>query len=76
MGNNQSAPPPPPNPAPPVPVVSLPVQRVPTLDGASGLHYSGRVYTNQFQGLSSDICKGATAKAEQIDDVMIIGVRM
>jgi hypothetical protein len=70
MGNNQSAPPPPPNPAPPVPVVSLPVQRVPTLDGASGLHYSGRVYTNQFQGLSSDICKGATAKAEQIDDIM------
>lgn len=70
MGNNQSAPPPPPNPAPPVPVVSLPVQRVPTLDGASGLHYSGRVYTNQFQQLSSDICNGATATADQIDDVM------
>ena len=70
MGNNQSAPAPPPNPAPPVPVVSLPVQRVPTYDGASGLHYSGRVYTNQFQALSSDICKGGTATAAQIGDVM------
>jgi len=70
MGNNQSAPPPPPNPAPPVPVVSLPVQRVPTYDGASGLHYSGRVYTNQFQSLSSDICNGGTATAAQIGDVM------
>jgi hypothetical protein len=57
-----------------VPVVSLPVQRVPTLDGASGLHYSGRVYTNQFQALSSDICSGATAKADQIGDVMPNGV--
>jgi len=70
MGNNQSAPAPPPSPAPPVPVVSLPVQRVPTYDGASGLHYSGRVYTNQFQGLSSDICNGGTATAAQINDVM------
>jgi hypothetical protein len=71
MGNSQSAPPPPPPPAPPVPVVSLPLQRVPTAEGASGLHYSGRVYTNQFQQSSADICKGtATATVAQIGDVM------
>ena len=73
MGNNQSSPappPPPPQPAPPVPVVTLPLQRVPTTDGASGLHYSGRVYTNQFQQLSSDICDGAKASFDQVGDVM------
>jgi len=71
MGNNQSSPPPaPPAPAPPVPVVTLPVQRVPVQDGASGLHYSGRVYTNQYQQLSSDICNGTTATVDQIGDVM------
>jgi len=70
MGNSQSAPPPPPAPAPPQPVVNLPLQRVPTLDGASGLHYSGRVYTNQLTALSQDICQGATASVDQINDVM------
>jgi len=73
MGNSPSAPappPPPPAPAPPMPVVTLPVQRVPVQDGASGLHYSGRVYTNQFQQLSSDICNGTTASFDQIGDIM------
>jgi len=73
MGNQQSAPqppPPPPQPQPPIPMISMPLQRVPVLDGASGLHYSGRVYTNDFQQLSSDICNGATASVDQIDDVM------
>ena len=67
-------PPPPPPPAPPQPVMSTAVQRVPTYDGASGLHYSGRVYTNQFQQLSSDVCNGATASPEQIGEVMSGGV--
>lgn len=70
MGNGQSAPPPPPNPAPPTPVVTLPLQRVPVLDGASGLHYSGRVYSNEFQQMSADVCNGATATVAQIGDVM------
>ena len=73
MGNNPSSPAPPPlppQPAPPVPVVTLPLQRVPTMDGASGLHYSGRIYTNQFQPLSSDICNGAAASYDQVGDVM------
>jgi len=72
MGNGSSVslPPPPPAPAPPTPVVTLPVQRVPVQDGASGLHYSGRVYTNQMQQLSSDICNGATASPDQIGDIM------
>jgi len=51
-------------------VVTLPVQRVPVQDGASGLHYSGRVYTNQFQQLSSDICNGTSASVDQIADIM------
>jgi len=55
---------------PPTPVVTLPMQRSPVLDGASGLHYSGRVYTNQFQQLSKDVCNGATASVNQIADVM------
>ena len=76
MGNSQSyqAPPPAPPPAPPVPVITLPVQRVPTQDGASGLHYSGRTYTNQFNALSSDICQGASASVDQIGDVFPNGI--
>ena len=73
MGNNQSAPqppPPPPQPQPPVPTISVPLQRVPVLDGASGLHYSGQVYSNQQQQLSSDICNGASASVDQIGDIM------
>jgi hypothetical protein len=52
------------------PVVTLPLQRSPVQDGASGLHYSGRVYTNQFQQLSSDICNGGSVSVDQIGDVM------
>jgi hypothetical protein len=51
-------------------VATLPLQRNPTYDGASGLNYSGRVYTNQFAALSKDICKGTTASPTQIKDVM------
>lgn len=40
------------------------------MDGASGLHYSGRVYTNQFQQLGKDICSGQTASVDQINDIM------
>ena len=68
MGNNQSSPPP--APAPPVPVITLPVQRVPVQDGASGLHYAGRTYMNQYAQLSSDICKGASATVGQIGEVL------
>ena len=53
-----------------MPIVTLPLQRVPVLDGASGLHYSGRVYTNQNQQLSSEVCNGATATVDQINEVM------
>lgn len=71
MGNATSAPiAPPPAPQPPTPVVTLPLQRVPTLDGASGLQYSGRVYTNAFTPLSKDICDGATASLHQIKEIM------
>jgi hypothetical protein len=76
MGNNQSSPPPPPppQPGPPVPVVTLPLQKVPVQDGASGLHYSGRVYTNQFSKLSADLCNGTTASVDQIADLFPNGV--
>ncbi len=54
----------------PTPVITLPLQRDPVQDGASGLHYSGRVYTNEFAALGKDICNGVTASVEQINDVM------
>lgn len=69
MGNAGSLQAPPP-PAAPTPVVSLPLQRVPTLDGASGLHYSGRVYMNQAQTLAKNICSNASVAPAQIGDVM------
>jgi hypothetical protein len=50
-------------------VQTLPETRSPVQDGASGLHYSGRVYANPFQQLSSDICKGS-ASITQIGDIM------
>lgn len=71
MGNSQSyqIPPPPPAPAPPVPVITLPLQRVPTQDGASGLHYSGRVYTNPVPSGTKPICGDDTVAPHQIGDI-------
>jgi hypothetical protein len=43
--------------------------RTPVPDGASGLHYSGRLYMNEAAQLSQDICQGASATADQIYDV-------
>jgi hypothetical protein len=83
MGNSSSASifgptappvPLPPAPSPPMPVVSLPLQRTPVADGASGLHYSGKIYTNQAERLSSDLCNGATASPAQIDEIYPKGV--
>lgn len=71
MGNSSSSAPtsstPPPQ--PPMPVITAPVQRSPVLDGASGLHYSGRLYTNEASQLAADICNGATASVDQIKDI-------
>jgi hypothetical protein len=53
-----------------IPVSSLPFERTQVQDGASGLHYSGRVYTNQFNQLSTDVCNGASASVDQIGDIM------
>jgi len=73
MGNNWSGPNPPPEPAPysaPIPVVSVPLKKSPVEDGASGLHYSGRIYSNQEQQLSSEICKGDTVSVDAAGEVM------
>ena len=51
-------------------VQTLPLQRTGVQDGTSGLHYSGRLYSNQFQQLSSDVCNGASASVAQIAEVM------
>lgn len=69
MGNTPSAGPSP-TPTPPTPVITVPLQKTPTLDGASGLHYSGFVYANQAQQLSSDICKDSNATSDNVGDVM------
>jgi len=74
MGNTPSGPITPPTPTPPTPVISVPLQKTPTQDGASGLHYSGQVYTNQAQQLSSDICQGASVSADQIGDIMPLSI--
>jgi hypothetical protein len=55
---------------PPVPIATLPIQRVPTRDGASGLHYSGRVYSNEFNASSTDLCNGAAVSPDKINDIM------
>jgi len=54
---------------PPVPVVTIPIQRVPTRDGASGLHYSGRLYANEFNATSMETCEGSVSP-DKINDVM------
>jgi hypothetical protein len=43
-------------------------------DGASGLHYSGRVYANQEQQLSSDICNGESVSVDKAGEVMSGGL--
>jgi len=53
----------------PLGVATLPTQRNPVRDGASGLHYSGHIYDNQRQKLSADICN-STASYSQVNDVM------
>lgn len=54
---------------PPVPVVTIPIQRVPTREGASGLHYSGRLYANEFNAMATETCEGAVSP-DKINDVM------
>jgi hypothetical protein len=53
-------------------IATLETQRTPVLDGASGLHYSGRIYTNQFSATSADICKGTvgTVSFDKVGEVM------
>jgi hypothetical protein len=51
------------------PVQTVPPIRSPVMDGASGLHYSGRLYMNEAAQLSQDLCQGATATVDQIYDV-------
>ena len=52
------------------PVTTLPLGRTPVLDGASGLHYSGRIYTNQVQTLGKDICNVGSVPYANATDVM------
>ena len=50
-------------------IASVPMVRSPVPDGASGLHYSGKLYMNEAAQLSQDICQGGSATADQIYDV-------
>ena len=63
-------------PVQPTPVITTSVQRTPLYDGASGLHYSGKVYTNQFQQLASDsVCSGTgSVSPDQISETFPNGV--
>lgn len=42
---------------------------MPTSEGASGLHYSGRLYANEFNAMSTETCSG-TVSPDKINDVM------
>jgi hypothetical protein len=54
-----------------IPFATIPRRREPIPEGASGLHFpADRIYANSLQRMSSDICQGATASVDQIDDVM------
>lgn len=59
---------------PPVPVQTVDMQRSPVYDGASGLHYSGNVYMNQFEALSSDLCKEKSVPLKAVGDIMKDGI--
>jgi hypothetical protein len=48
--------------------MQAPKQRSPVREGGSGLNYSGQVYANQFNKLSSETCGDVTVKYEQVDD--------
>jgi hypothetical protein len=45
-----------------------------TSSNPSGLNYSGRVYTNQFQKISGEICPAVSIAPNQISDVFPNGV--
>jgi hypothetical protein len=54
-----------------IPVATIPRRREAIPEGASGLHFpADRIYANSLQRMSSDICQGATASVDQINDVM------
>jgi hypothetical protein len=59
---------------PPVAMQTVDMQRTPVYDGASGLHYSGKVYMNQFEELSIDLCKEKSVPLKAVDDIMKDGV--
>jgi hypothetical protein len=47
------------------------MERNPTRDGASGLHYSGRVYSNEFSQLAGgNVCDAGTVPESKINDIM------
>lgn len=51
------------------PVITLPLERTPISDGASGLQYSGRVYVNTFATSTDDICKDAAVGTVSVDNI-------
>lgn len=67
MGNTSSAQPP--LPSPPIQSMTLPLQRVPTTEGGSGLHYSGEVYLNQAAQYGGSVCPPTTISPDHIADL-------
>ena len=56
-------------------IASAAVHRDPLYDGASGLNYSGRIYTNSFKAAADpNFCNGVTVSPDQIKDVYSNGV--
>ena len=54
-----------------VPVITTSLQRNPVQDGASGLHYSGRIYVNPPPQLGGGVCDNyGSVGPDQVNDVM------
>ena len=46
------------------------MEKTPVSEGASGLHYSGRLYANEINKLAAEICDNASVSPDKIKDVM------
>jgi len=56
------------------PSQALPSMKTGIQDGTSGLHYSGKMYLNQVNQMTSSICSSATVAYDKVDEVFPRGV--
>ena len=57
-----------------VQTITLPKQKNPVQDGASGLHYSGKMYMNSTNAMTTNICPGGAVPYSVVDEKFPNGV--